>query len=264
MLLGNNNSDEQFKNMAPSDVNSPFLDCCYPIGWRLFFTIMAKRFIDTEIFNDPWFMDLSVNSKLLFFYMITNCNHAGIIDMNWKLIEFQTKIKLLTKSYNTLIKELGNRIIRLSNDYYFIPKFIDFQYPGFPKSKVRQQEGAIRLLKEFDLWNEEKLTLNKELNNSYGNDSDNDNDSVNGSSSSSSGSILIKEAQKKFIPPTLEEMKAYFRENKYKEETAIKAWNYYNVADWYDAEGKKIKSWKQKCISVWFRDENKIKPKFVI
>jgi hypothetical protein len=130
---------------------------------------MSKRFIDTELFNDPWFMDLSVNSKLLFVYMITNCDHAGIIDMNWKLVEFQTKIKQLTKSYDTLIKELGNRIIRLRNDYYFIPKFISFQYPGFPKSNVRQQDGAIKRLKEFDLWDDENLTLNKELINSYGN-----------------------------------------------------------------------------------------------
>ena len=113
--------------------------------------IMAKRFIDTEIFSDPWFMDLSVNAKLLYIYMITNCNHAGIIDINWKLAEFQTGIKQLSKSYERLTKEYDNRIIRLRDSYYFIPKYISFQYPGFPKSKVRQQEGAIKILIEFNL-----------------------------------------------------------------------------------------------------------------
>ena len=87
---------------------------------------MAKRFIDTEIFSDPWFMDLTVNAKLFFIYLITNCDHAGIIDINWKLAELQTGIKQLRKSYERLIKEYQNRIIHLRNSYYFIPKFIDF------------------------------------------------------------------------------------------------------------------------------------------
>lgn len=214
---------------------------------------MAKRFIDTEIFNDPWFMDLSPNTKLLFIYMITNCDHAGIIDINWKLTEFQTGIKQLTKSYNTLIRELGNRIISLKDTYFFIPKFISFQYPGFPKSHVRQQEGAIRRLKEFNLWDEENLTLNKELFNSYGNGSDTGIDIGN-----DTGNIKNGKNSKIFIPPTIDEIKVYFHENGYKEESAIKAWNYYNVADWHDSKGDKIRNWKQKCQAVWFKDENKI------
>ena len=143
---------------------------------------MAKRFIDTEIFSDPWFMDLTVNAKLFFIYLITNCDHAGIIDINWKLAELQTGIKQLRKSYERLIKEYQNRIIHLRNSYYFIPKFIDFQYPGFPKSKVRQQEGAIKRLLEFDLFDTEKQSLNKEFINSYeyeydtGNDNEDDNE----------------------------------------------------------------------------------------
>jgi len=128
---------------------------------------MSKRFINTEIFNDSWFMDLSVNAKLLYIYLITNCDHAGIIDINWKLVEFQTGIKQLAKSYVTLTKEYENRLIKLKNSYYFIPKFITFQYPNFPNSNVRQQSSAINRLKEFNLFDEENLTVNKELSNSY-------------------------------------------------------------------------------------------------
>jgi hypothetical protein len=49
---------------------------------------MAKRFYDTGIFQDSWFSDLSKDGKLLFFYLISRCNHAGIIDLNLKLAEF--------------------------------------------------------------------------------------------------------------------------------------------------------------------------------
>ncbi|NBU80622.1 MAG: DUF1376 domain-containing protein [Flavobacteriaceae bacterium] len=50
----------------------------------------------------------------------------------------------------------------------------------------------------------------------------------------------------------------YFKEKGYKEEIAIKAFNYYNEANWHDAKGNKVINWKQKMQSVWFKDENKI------
>ena len=33
---------------------------------------MAKRFIDTEMFDDGWFMKLPINIKLGYIYLITN------------------------------------------------------------------------------------------------------------------------------------------------------------------------------------------------
>ena len=50
----------------------------------------------------------------------------------------------------------------------------------------------------------------------------------------------------------------YFVLNGYKEEIAIKAYNYYKEANWHDASGKKVLNWKQKMQSVWFKEENKI------
>ena len=132
---------------------------------------MAKRFIDTELFDDPWFMDLSVSGKLFWIYCITKCDHAGILELNKKLCQFQTGIK----SIETVIKELSNRLICVKEQYYFIPKYIEFQYPGFPNSKVRQQARAIEILKKYNLINEDILTVKKELTNTY----DNDNESVN-------------------------------------------------------------------------------------
>lgn len=64
---------------------------------------------------------------------------------------------------------------------------------------------------------------------------------------------------REFTPPTIEEIKIYFEEFGYTLESAIKAWNYYNTADWHDSKGNKVKNWKQKCQAVWFKDENKNK-----
>ena len=109
---------------------------------------MAKRFIDTELFDDPWFMELEKDAKILWVYLITKCNHAGIIDVNTKLVEFQAGIK----SYERVSKQLGNRLIFLRDNYYFIPKFLEFQYPDFPRSNVRQQQGAIKILESFGIF----------------------------------------------------------------------------------------------------------------
>jgi uncharacterized protein YdaU (DUF1376 family) len=50
----------------------------------------------------------------------------------------------------------------------------------------------------------------------------------------------------------------YFILNGYKKEIAIRAFNYYNEANWHDASGKKVLNWKQKMQSVWFKPENKV------
>jgi len=124
---------------------------------------MSKRFIDTELFDDPWFMDLSKDAKILWIYLITKCNHAGLIDVNEKLCKFQTGLK----NIQTVYKELGNRLVTVSKQLIFIPKFIEFQYPDFPKSNVKQQASAIKLLLKYNLFNEENLTVNEGLLNSY-------------------------------------------------------------------------------------------------
>jgi hypothetical protein len=67
-----------------------------------------------------------------------------------------------------------------------------------------------------------------------------------------------KRNKKDFIPPILDEVKTYFQENGYKEETADKFFKSYSVNDWKDSNDKPIKNWKQKAINVWFKDENKI------
>lgn len=79
--------------------------------------------------------------------------------------------------------------------------------------------------------------------------------------------ILLKKESKdkppkkaEFIPPSEKEVIDYFLENGYNLETAKKAFQYYAVANWIDSNGKKIKSWKQKMISVWFKDENRTSP----
>lgn len=64
--------------------------------------------------------------------------------------------------------------------------------------------------------------------------------------------------KKKFTAPSIDEVKEYFKLNGYKDDVAIRAFNFYHAADWHDTQGRPVKNWKQKMIGVWFKDENKI------
>ena len=58
--------------------------------------------------------------------------------------------------------------------------------------------------------------------------------------------------------PNIDEVVLYFQENGYTKESAETAFNYYKENDWHDRNGKKVLNWKQKMISVWFKENNKI------
>jgi len=66
-----------------------------------------------------------------------------------------------------------------------------------------------------------------------------------------------QKVKKEFVPPSREEVIEFFEERGYKKEAAIKAYDYYNVSNWVDKEGKPVKNWKRKMINVWFKDENR-------
>lgn len=132
------------------------------------------------MFDDTWFMDLSKDAKIAWIYLITKCDHAGIIEINERLFKVQTGVN----SWSTVHNELGNRLYNLRDMYFFIPKFIQFQYPGFPKSNVNQQTGAIKRLCEFGLFCDGQLidiqqfnsspTLTNGVTKTYGNVNGND------------------------------------------------------------------------------------------
>lgn len=58
-----------------------------------------------------------------------------------------------------------------------------------------------------------------------------------------------------FIPPTKEEVRAYCMEKGYNIDVD-KFYDYYDVADWKDSQGNKVKNWKQRVITWNSRNSN--------
>lgn len=212
---------------------------------------MAKRFFDTNMFNDDWIISLSKDGKLFFMYYIATCDHAGIFKLNKKSCEFQTGIK----NIDSVIEELGNSLVTVRQGLFFMPRFIKFQYPDFPKSKVRQQDSAINILKFHGLWDEENnsyLTLSQVLDETYVNVSDNVN---------TNPTVLKKRKKISF------EESEFFNQGKFVE-SMPKEWNkeklryYYDAAVRYSKEGNKYIEWDT-AVKAWARkDELQGKLKF--
>jgi hypothetical protein len=68
--------------------------------------------------------------------------------------------------------------------------------------------------------------------------------------------LNTNKVQKDFIKPTLEEVVTFFVSKGDNEQNAKTAFEYYDIADWHDSFGKKIKNWKQKMLSVWINKNN--------
>lgn len=198
---------------------------------------MSKRFIDTELFNDEWFCELSKDGKLFFIYFITNCDHAGILKLNKKLFEFQTSIKDIDKALN----ELKSKVILIKESVYFMPGYLKFQYPDFPKSKVKQQEGALKILDNHGITLEilkSYLTVTKELEYSYDNDNDNVSDNV---------SVKINKVSLK-NKPSLNDVIDYCKQRN-KGVDAHKFFNYYESNGWKVGKNA-MKNWKA-AVHTW-------------
>ena len=65
---------------------------------------------------------------------------------------------------------------------------------------------------------------------------------------------------KSFIPPTIEQMMDYCDERGHFRLIGEKAYHYYTQLNWKDKTGTPVKNWKIK-MNVWFKPENKVKPR---
>jgi len=108
---------------------------------------MAKRFTDTDKWKDPWFQDLPIKYKIMWFYLLDNCNLAGIWKVNVRLASFQIGEPFESSEILRIFK---GRITDLGEGKWFINKFIEFQY-GKLSVNCKPHIPVINLLKEHKI-----------------------------------------------------------------------------------------------------------------
>ena len=86
---------------------------------------MAKRFTESEKWKDEWFLELKKKHKLIWIYLLDNCSNGGRWKKSFKHLNFccETNIK------EEELKQVFNGRIFDFSKFFFIPKFLKFQYP---------------------------------------------------------------------------------------------------------------------------------------
>lgn len=84
---------------------------------------MSKRFTDSEKFRDIWYRKLSPTHKCFWEYLLSECDNAGIIEIDFESASFHIGAEVTENDLNIF----SGRVIKLKDGKYFIPKFIEFQ-----------------------------------------------------------------------------------------------------------------------------------------
>jgi len=89
---------------------------------------MAKRFVSTEIWQEDWFLEMPNEYKLFWYYMLSNCDHAGVYKVNLRsfcgLLEVNVSPIIALDHFNNG----KNRIRVISETLWLIEDFFVYQY----------------------------------------------------------------------------------------------------------------------------------------
>lgn len=188
---------------------------------------LSRNFFDWS-FENPH--KVTPNHIALFFFSIEHCNRLGW-KQNFGLPTTMAKEAIGIRSYNTYIKTLND--------------LVDFGFIIMIEKSKNQYSSNIIALSNFNKAHDKALDkamikhmIKQDESTVQSIDSINKHKTINN----------------KHI--TIIEIEDYFVLNGYSKELANKFYLHYQP-DWTDSNGKKVKDWKKKAQTVWFKEENK-------
>ena len=109
---------------------------------------MPKRYTDTDKWKKIWFRKLKNDHKVFWMYLLDQCDHAGIWEVDFELASYFCNGIKESEIRNTFVKQYhefddGKR--------WFIKDFIEFQYRGLDESN-RVHNSVINILKRHGLF----------------------------------------------------------------------------------------------------------------
>lgn len=116
---------------------------------------MAKRFTDTNKWRKPFIRGLQGAYKLFWFYILDDCDHAGIWIVDMEVANIRTGQNITEED---ALKIFESKITVFDNgERWFIQDFIDFQY-GILNDSNRAHKSVINILLKYKLLNKD-MTL---------------------------------------------------------------------------------------------------------
>lgn len=209
---------------------------------------MSKRFTDTEIWGEDWFLDMPNEYKLFWYYMLSNCDHSGIYKVNIKTFSLLNEVKLSSNKALEYFNNGKQRIRVIQPNVWFIEEFFVYQYGETFNTNNRVHESIKKVYQKYniELSSIRGLKDHKDRVKDKDKDIDKDIELVE----------LKKEKKEKF--PTLEEFMSFCEEDLPKNgfnfltyEFSLKSkYLSWSENQWKDGFNKPIKNWKAKIRNV--------------
>jgi len=89
---------------------------------------MSKRFTDTDIWDQDWYVELPNKYKLLWNYIKDKCDDSGVWRPNKSIIQKIIGEPLQLNDFLEFVNDGKTRIMPLPNGRWFIREFFVFQY----------------------------------------------------------------------------------------------------------------------------------------
>lgn len=109
---------------------------------------MAKRFIDTDLFRKPLMRSLEAPYKALWMYLLCECDHAGIWDVELDVAAMRLGMKLDPEK---VVDKFGGAVIPVDGGAkWYLVGFVEFQY-GTLNPANRVHASVIALLEKYGI-----------------------------------------------------------------------------------------------------------------
>lgn len=112
---------------------------------------MAKRFTATEIWKEDWFLDMPIEYKLFWYYILSNCDHAGLFKVNLRSFCGLLEVKLTSNKVIEYFNAGKQRIRVISESVWFIEDFFVYQYGTTFNWNNRVHESIGELYKRHNI-----------------------------------------------------------------------------------------------------------------
>jgi len=109
---------------------------------------MSKRFTCTDKWKKNFIKNLPAKYKLLWFYILDDCDHAGIWHTDFEVASIRIGEPVTVQES---LKYFGDKIIIIdSGEKWYIPAFIDFQY-GELNPENRVHKSILTILNKYKI-----------------------------------------------------------------------------------------------------------------
>lgn len=215
--------------------------------------------ISDELIYDEDFNRLSLEAQSLFMRMLSKSDDCGIVPANeYSLTQLTNPPPRVRKALPTYLNEIVTAQMGIVFEHAG-KSFFAFKRESF--DRIQSYVINKRTKSEYlNLEENEALSLiSEKFLESPRNSTENGSSPIESRKQRVESREYKAESRKgrEFVAPTVDEVVAYFTKKGFPESTARRAFDYYNDADWIDSQGHKVRSWKQKMIAVWMKEENR-------